>query len=314
MKTTGSKFNQASEVVRFTVPHVFLAFESAQEELEVRVSVMFGHDQHQKKNNVLSNEQKNMVENIEEEYNRRMARGNQSVLHTAARNARQHQNRIKLQIENMVNDKKQAKKFIATMMERKAKLKEEVQITRDFITENRHDAVVWKDLDNFQKAENADQSQLRQQTVQAKHKSIVENGQREAAESLGDREQVKKIRAFIRQRLDEIRQNRERLRQVLGHIVNCYMVTELWQRFDTRKTEIKRARQLVESVLYISMMYKRKIIKRARTFKKRQITNIRHCMTVAANSTFKSAELRAKKSLAGFFASNHSSIMLDGLF
>ena len=54
---------------------------------------------------------------IEEEYMKKQARGDLDVLDTAARNANQHQQRLKMQIENMINNKKLSLVFIEKMKE-----------------------------------------------------------------------------------------------------------------------------------------------------------------------------------------------------
>lgn len=66
-----------------------------------------------------------------------------------------------MQIENMINNKKQAKKFIAKMFEHKKALKSEQRHARDFIAENKQDAAVWRDLDAYQRAENLGNSSVR---------------------------------------------------------------------------------------------------------------------------------------------------------
>lgn len=61
----------------------------------------------------------------------------------------------------MINNKKQAKKFIQKMFEHKKALKNEHKYSRDFISENKMDAAVWRDLDAYQRAEMLGKSSVR---------------------------------------------------------------------------------------------------------------------------------------------------------
>ena len=61
---------------------------------------------------------------IEEEYMKKQARGDLDVLNTAARNANQHQQRLKMQIENMINNKKLSLVFIEKMKEHQKSIKQ----------------------------------------------------------------------------------------------------------------------------------------------------------------------------------------------
>lgn len=61
---------------------------------------------------------------IEEDYIKKQARGDLDVLKTAARNANQHQYRLKMQIENMINNKKLSLIFIEKMKEHQKSVKQ----------------------------------------------------------------------------------------------------------------------------------------------------------------------------------------------
>lgn len=90
-----------------------------------------------------------------------------------------------------------------------------------------------------------------------------------------DREQVQKIRAFIRHRLETIKENRYRLRHFLALVINRYLITELWDKFSERRGAIERALRMAKAVMFIQMRYKRKLLMNGQNIQQRQLRSIK---------------------------------------
>lgn len=91
--------------MKFQKQQLFVCFESSQE-VNVKVVVSFGGED--KAKSVVNEEQeaahKAMAAKMEEDLSKKVGKGEQNILSTAARNANEHQKRIRVQIEKMVSN------------------------------------------------------------------------------------------------------------------------------------------------------------------------------------------------------------------
>lgn len=90
---------------------------------------------------------------VQEELKKQLKDGKREILDTAARTATEHQKRVKVQIDKIIANEKEARSYLNKIRFQQENDNAQIVLERDFIAENRADAAVWSDLDAYQRAE-----------------------------------------------------------------------------------------------------------------------------------------------------------------